>query len=170
MVEKKSIKLEIYNMAEHNSANPIEKYIHNVVALKIRIDSYELCQCFTLYNLTGRCVHQRECVVGLCKTTWAKAEQLLNLVSYVYVQGYFSRLWELKALSKKQEDLVVVLDYLKDFVRFMTTFCRAAQSFFVGNPCVFYSSTIEHLDELLMLDNIPLEFYRRIASDDLYQH
>lgn len=121
-IEKNSIKLEIYNMAEHNGANPIEKYIHNVVALKIRIDSYELCQCFTLYILRGRCVHQRDCVVGLCKTTWAKAEQLLNLVSYVYVQGYFSRLWKLKALPKKQEELVVVLDSLKDFVRFMTTF------------------------------------------------
>lgn len=79
-------------------------------------------------------------------------------------------MWELKALPKKQEDLVVVLDYLKDFVRFMTTFCRATQSFFVENPGAFYSPTMEHLDELLMLDNIPLEFYRRIASDDLYQH
>lgn len=76
---------------------------------------------------------------------------------------------ELKALPKKQ-DLVVVLDNIKNFARFMTSFCRAAQSFFVKNPVAFYSPTIEHLDELLMLDNIPLEFYRRIASDDLYQH
>lgn len=47
-------------MAEHNDVNMIEKNIENVVALKMSIDSYELCQWFTLYNLRGRCVHSIE--------------------------------------------------------------------------------------------------------------
>lgn len=42
-IEKNSIKFEIYNMVEYNGVNFIEKYIYNVVVLKICIDFYEFC-------------------------------------------------------------------------------------------------------------------------------
>lgn len=160
-----------YTNAREQYHHRLENYINNVVALKMLIDyrPRELCQCLKLYNLRGRFIHERKCVVGLCLQAWKKAEELLNLVSGVFViRKGVPISWKLKARPKIEEDKERMLGHLEDFRLAMEYFCEASQVFFDEHPEAFYSPTIEHRNELLMLDSIPLDLYVCIANDQFY--
>lgn len=92
-----------------------------------------------------------------------KMDVLLNLVSCVYVKTRGPLFWELKVQLKNDEEEDRVIGYLKDVSRTMAFFCVAAQRFYKENPNSFYSPTIEHINKILMLDTIPMDFYEHIA-------
>lgn len=47
----------------------------------------------------------------------------------------------------------------------MVIYCNASQSFYDENPELFYSPTLEDVDEILTLEKIPIDFYQNIAID-----
>lgn len=47
----------------------------------------------------------------------------------------------------------------------MVIYCNASQSFYDENPQLFYSPTLEDVDEILILEKIPIDFYQSIAID-----
>ena len=51
----------------------------------------------------------------------------------------------------------------------MEKFCGAAQCFYDENPNSFYSPTIEHINEILMLNTIPMDFYEWKAIDQFME-
>lgn len=161
-----------YNNAREQAILRWEKYINNVVALIMMIDCRprELCQCLKLYNLRGRFIHERKCVVGLCMEAWKKAEELLNLASSVFVEQKGGLYWKLKVQPKIEdaEEKELILGRVEDFYRAMRRFCDASQVFYKEDRYPFYSPTEDHIDELLLLDFIPMEFYRCLAWDRFF--
>lgn len=157
-------------MTEHDYGSDqynhrLEEYITNVVALKMLVEytPRELCYCLKVYNLRGRFLHERECVVGLCMEAWEKLKILMTLVSCVYEETRGPFFWELKTQNNGVEKNRLVT-HLRDVFRTMTYFCSAAQRFYSENRYPVYSPTIEHINEILMIDSIPMGFYEQIFA------
>lgn len=47
----------------------------------------------------------------------------------------------------------------------MVIYCNASQSFYDENPELLYSPTLEDVNDILMLEKIPIDFYQSIAID-----
>lgn len=74
--------------------------------------------------------------------------------------------WKLKAQPNNELDEEErILGHLEDFQRNMVIYCNASQSFYDENPELFYSPTLEDVDEILTLEKIPIDFYQNIAID-----
>lgn len=104
--------------------------------------------------------------VGLCLKAWRKTEELLNLVTRVYFVHKSGLSWKLKAQPNNELDEEErILGHLEDFQRAMVIYCNASQSFYDKNPELFYPPTLEDVDEIFMLEKIPIDFYQSIAID-----
>lgn len=89
------------------------------------------------------------------------------MASCVFVIQRDGLSWKLKVRPKIEDDEEEerILGRLEDFRRAMEFFCGASQVFCDKHPETFYSPTVEHINEILMLDIIPIDFYECIAND-----
>lgn len=95
-----------------------------------------------------------------------KSEELLHLTTRVYSVHKSGFFWKLKAEPNNELDKEErILGHLEDFQRAMVIHCNASQSFYDENPELFYSPTLEDVDEIFMLEQIPIDFYQNIAID-----
>lgn len=101
---------------------------------------------------------------------WKKAEELLKLAKFVFVEQKGGLYWKLKARPTIEdvEEKELILGRVEDFYRAMRRFCDASQVFYKEDRYPFYSPTEDHIDELLLLDFIPMEFYRCLAWDRFF--
>lgn len=95
---------------------------------------------------------------------WRKAEELLNLANCLFVIQRGGLSWKLKVRPKIEDDE----GEERILGRAMKYFCNASQVFYDEHPYQFYTPTEWHIDEFLMLDIIPMEFYKCIASGKFF--
>lgn len=87
-------------------------------------------------------------------------EERLHLVSCVNIKKCCGSSW-------KNVEEVHLVGLLRDFSQVLAHFCRAVQSHEAEHIDQFYAPTIEHINEILMLDTFSIDLNKyNIANAD----